>query len=112
MCSEYCYSIALTFNPRKSKILVFSKSRVDLNNLEYITLNNSCIEYTNSIKYLGVSIISENGLRFSAADDLRTFYRATNSLLSVLNKPSEEVLMHLLYTNCVPVITYAICMQC
>ena len=107
LCSEYCNSIALTFNPRKSKILVFLKSRVDLNNLAPITLNNSAIEYTDTIKYLGVSIISAKGFCFSAANDLRTFYRAANSLLSVLRKPSEEVLMHFLYTNCVPIITYA-----
>ena len=107
LCAQYCNSMGLTFNPRKSKVLVFSKTKVSSDALKCITLNNSSIEYTNSIKYLGVSIYSENGICFSAANDLRTFYRATNSLLSVLSKPSEEVLMHLLYTNCVPVVTYA-----
>lgn len=107
LCAQYCSSMCLTFNPNKSKILVFSKSRVSLNSLKSVTINGSDIEYTNAIKYLGVSICSEKGLCFSATNDLRTFYRASNSLLSVVKKPSEEVLMNLLYTNCVPVITYA-----
>ena len=75
--------------------------------LKAVTLGESSIEYTDSIKYLGVSIYSDKGLHYSASNDLRTFYRATNSILSVINKPSEEVLMHLLYTNCIPIIAYA-----
>ena len=67
LCSEYCNNLALTFNPQKSKILVFAKSKVDLNNLESIILNNSPIEYANAIKYLGVSILSDSGLCFSIA---------------------------------------------
>ena len=31
---------------------------------------------------------------------------STNTILNVLNKPSENVLMMLLYSNCVPILTY------
>ena len=57
--------------------------------------------------YLGTTIISENGFNFSACNDLRKFYRSTNSLLTVLHRPSEQVLMQLLYVNCLPIISYA-----
>ena len=107
LCHQYCSSIGLNFNSLKSKILVFSKSRIIFDDLKTVTLGGDNIDYTDSVKYLGVSIFSKNGLCYSSANDLRTFYRATNSLLSVLSKPSEEVLMYLLYTNCVPIITYA-----
>ena len=30
-----------------------------------------------------------------------------NSILTSVNKPNEQVLMQLLYTNCVPIISYA-----
>ena len=35
-----------------------------------------------------------------------SFYRAFNSILSVLRKPNELVLMNLLYSNCVPILMY------
>ena len=38
---------------------------------------------------------------------MATFYRASNSVLNVLSKAREETLLHLLYTNCIPTISYA-----
>ena len=34
-------------------------------------------------------------------------YRASNSVLNVLTNANENVLLQLLYTNCVPIISYA-----
>ena len=82
--SSYCSTYGLAFNPKKSKILVFSKSKFDLNRMQPVLLNDKMIEYVTSI-----------------------VYRVSNSILSVLHKPSEEVSMQLLYTNCVSIITYA-----
>ena len=106
-CESYCKEYCLTFNPTKSKILVFSKKTVNLSGLEPVTINGKPIEFIESIKYLGVLITNNKGFAFSATNDLRNFYRASNSILNALQKPSEPVLMHLLYTNCVPTLTYA-----
>ena len=73
LSSEYCTKMGLNFNPRKSKILVFSNSKINAHDLTPINLDNSDIEYCDSIKYLGVSIFSERGLCYSAANDLRTY---------------------------------------
>ena len=35
------------------------------------------------------------------------FYRASNSILTAIEKPSEEIVLQLLYTNCIPTLTYA-----
>ena len=35
------------------------------------------------------------------------FYRSSNSILNVLNRPSEDVQLRLLYSICVPNLTYA-----
>ena len=107
ICATYCAKYGLAFNPKKSKVLVFSKSKIDLSLLKPILLNGKAIDYVTSITYLGTTIISEKGFHFSASNDLRKFYRSTNSLLTVLNKPSEHILMQLLYTNCIPILTYA-----
>ena len=106
-CADFCEKIGLSFNPQKSKVLVFSKKKVDFSALAPISIGSNAVEYVASIVYLGVTITSSHGIGFSAANDIRTYHRAANSILSALKKPSEEILMHLLYTNCVPVISYA-----
>ena len=45
-------------------------------------------------------------MSFSSEKDLRSFYRASNSILNVLNKPPEQISLKLLYTNCVSIFTY------
>ena len=65
------------------------------------------MEYTDSITYLGVTIVSKKGVTFSCTNDLVKFYRASNSILRANNKPSEEVMLRLLYTCCVPILSYA-----
>ena len=45
-------------------------------------------------------------LSFSAKPALGSFYQAVNSILSVLRRPDELVLMNLLYSSCVPILTY------
>ena len=107
VCSSYCKEFGLSFNPVKSKAMVFSKKKRDLSLLAPVYLNGKTVEYVHSIKYLGTTIISNPGFEFSAKNDLASFYRATNSILNVLQKPSEEVSMQLLYTNCVPILSYA-----
>ena len=50
--------------------------------------------------------MSQRGLSYSSEADLKCFYRAVNSVLNVINGPNEIVQMHLLYANCVPILTY------
>ena len=107
LCNDYCKEFALEFNPRKSKVMVFSKTKVDLASLAPITLNNTNVEYVDSIKYLGVTIVSRPCFTYSSDTDLRSFYRAVNSVLNVLHGPNEMIQMQLLYSNCVPILTYA-----
>ena len=39
--------------------------------------------------------------------DLSSFFRATNAVLNVLSGAHEQILLTLLYANCVPILTYA-----
>ena len=106
VCSQFCSNHVLAFNPKKSKVVVFSTKAVCYDNYVPLMLGSSAIEYVNSIKYLGATIVSDKGLTFSAAEELRCFYRSANSILNTLVKPNEEVQLQLLYTNCVPVLSY------
>ena len=96
----------VSFNPLKSKVLIFSKQRVDLDKIKPLHLNGSEIDFVSQIKYLGMNIQSSPDLTFMAESDLRSFYRSANSVLNVLKKPDEAVQMQLLYTNCIPTISY------
>ena len=57
--------------------------------------------------YLDVTIVSGAKLSFSCKKELSNFYRSFNCLLSAVRKPNELVMMNLLYSNCVPCLTYA-----
>ena len=105
-CSSYCFKSGLSFNPLKSKIMVFDKRHVDLGKIEPLHLNGAEIDFVSHIKYLGMTIKSDPDFTFTAESDLRSFYRASNSVLNVLEKPDEAVQMQLLFSNCVPTITY------
>ena len=107
LCAAYCKEYGLQFNASKSKIMVFSKSSIDHEKLCPILLNGRKVDYVDSITYLGTNIVNNKGFSFSSSNDLTKFYRASNSILRAVNKPSEEVLMQLLYTCCIPILSYA-----
>ena len=69
-------------------------------------LDGKPLEFVKQWKYLGVTVMAGPSLSFSAKPALGSCYRAGNSISSVLRKPDELVLMNLLYSNCVPILTY------
>ena len=87
--SNYCSKYGLEFNPTKSKILVFSKSKIDYESLSPIHLNGIPIDFAKSVKYLGTIILSDPGLVFSCTEDLQNFYCSSNAILNTLVKPKK-----------------------
>ena len=55
----------------------------------------------------GVELRGGKSLSFSPLATIRSFHRAANSILYSRVKPDSSVLMRLLYTNCVPIVSYA-----
>ena len=86
--------------------MVFGKLNSNLSSVAKISLQDVTIEYVKACKYLGFYIIAGNHLSFSTNEDLRGFFGSVNSVLSCVSKPKENVLMQLLYSNCVPKLTY------
>ena len=72
-----------------------------------LTLNSKPIQFVPEWKYLGVTVITEKEFYCSLKKVRANFYRSSNSILNVLKRPSELVLMKLLYSICVPNLTYA-----
>ena len=72
-----------------------------------ILLNGAQLEFVKEWKYLGVTLKSDKSFTCSAKKPRGAFYRSANSILNTLRGPSNYVLMKLLYSICVPIITYA-----
>ena len=65
------------------------------------------LDFVRAYKYLGVNLVDGKELTFSAIPELLSFYRASNALLHGRVKPKNEILMKLLYSNCVSIFTYS-----
>ena len=72
-----------------------------------LLLNDEPLEFVDAYKYLGVDICAGKSLTFSVANVLRSFHSAANAILYGRVKPDKTVLLKLIYTNCVPIISYA-----
>ena len=99
LCSEFCRQYCLSFNAKKSKVMIFGKIP--------LTLCGSGIDYVDEWKYLGVTIKNGRSLGFSARPDIASFFRACNAVIHSLPGAHEHTLVTLLYSNCVPILTYA-----
>ena len=84
--------------------MLFGKATVD--QITPILLNGKPLQFVSEWKYLGITVIAGNKLTFSAKPALSAYYRSVNSIMSVLRKPDETVLMNLLFSNCVPILTH------
>ena len=106
ICANYCNEFCLKFNVGKTKVIIFGKLSKSVSTLARISVNGQYIDYIKSCKYLGFHIITGTCFRFSVNEDLRGFFGSVNSILSSVQKPKENVLMQLLFSNCVPKLTY------
>ena len=106
VCAEYCLRYCLKFNIAKTKVMVFGKLSRKMPSLAKISIDGQCIDYVESCKYLGFHLVAHDKFKFSVVEDLRGFFGSVNSILSSVQKPRENVLMQLLFSNCVPKLTF------
>ena len=105
ICVAYCRKFCLDFNVKKSKVMIVGGKHND-EQVSPLFLNNQPLESVNQYKYLGVEICAGKSLTFPANNVIRSFHRAANAILFSRVKPRNEVLLKLLYTNCVPIVSY------
>ena len=102
-CENYGKLWCLSYNPSKSKTMFFGRQRSAVPFKMY----GSNLDYVESYKYLGVDVVAGESLTFSTAKPLMKFRCSANTVLNARFKPSERVLMKILFTVCVPNLTYA-----
>ena len=99
----YGQSWCLSYNPSKSKVMYFGKGV----SAPTFTMYGKKLDYVDRYKYLGVTIIAGGKFSTSHLKPLIKFRSAANTVLNVHQKPSEQILMKMLYATCVPHLTYA-----
>ena len=104
MCALFLWQKTACNSIRKNQIFGRSHKETDILPL---TIDGSSIDYVTEWKYLGVTLSTGLRLCFNARPDLTSFYRATNAVLNALKGAKEDVLLKLLYSNCVPILSYA-----
>ena len=102
-CESYGKEWCLLYNPSKSKIMVFGSPAASTS----FSMYGSNLSHVNEVKYLGVTIVSGPTFSVSLVKTLIRFRSSANSILNVIHRSSEPTLMKLLYSICVPLLSYA-----
>ena len=106
ICTEYGTTWCIDYNFKKTKIMIFGKRHTELMQTSFSLLDQP-IAVVDSWNYLGVALISGKSFLCSCDEELSSFYRSVNSVLNVQGKPSDDIMMRILYTVCVPTLLYA-----
>ena len=83
--------------------MIFGKATYD----KPLYLNGVPITAVSDYKYLGVHLVAGKQFATSARKPLQSFYCSAKTILNTLHRPSEHLLLKLLYCYCVPILTYA-----
>ena len=101
-CSDHC----LDFNVSKSKVMLVG-GNLPQGDPAPLNLNGRPLDFVHGYRYLGVNLVNTGHLSFSAMPDILSFHRAANSLIHGRVRLDNEILMKLLYSNCVSILSYA-----
>ena len=105
VCERFSDEHCLSFNAKKTKAMIFGKTFDK--SISPVLLNSEPVQFVDQWEYLGCSIVSGKELGFSTKKVLSSFRCSANSILTAVKKPTEPVLMRLLYSFSVPILTYA-----
>ena len=81
--------------------MVFGKLSASVESLASISLRGEPINYVPKC-----NILSGKTFRFSVHENLCGFFGSVNSILTSMSRPNEHVQLQLLFSNCVPKLTY------
>lgn len=83
--------------------------RYDAQCADLTTLNGERLLWVKSSRYLGIHIVASKLFKCCFSDSRKAFYRAVNSILGKIGRSaSEEVVLHLVETKCLPILLYGL----
>jgi hypothetical protein len=103
-CMRVSKSLFLSFNFLKSHCIMFGKR---VSNVEPMWMGTHSIPWVDSIRYLGVHIVSGKRLMFDVNPTKRSFYCACNCIYSHSHSLDEIIQLSLQESYCLPLLTFA-----
>ena len=106
-CENELIMLDMAINEKKSFCLRIGP-RFQSQCVRITSVNGFKIEWVNKIKYLGIFI--ETSTKFKCCTDYakRSFFRSLNAIYGKIGGcASEEVVLQLMYSKCIPVLIYA-----
>jgi len=104
VCTAACIELRVKFNSNKSYCILCGKC--PKRNIDPMLLDNYIINWTGSIKYLGVHIGGKK-LYFDIRTFRRLFCAASNNICSHTETLKEPVQLAVFESYCLPLLTYA-----
>ena len=104
-CVKYGNEWCLSYNPNKSKVMLFGK--ITSASCAPLKMYSKDLDVVKEYRYLGVTVVGGETISFSTLRPLMRFRCSANTILNAPTTSSEIVSMKLLYTICVPNLTYA-----
>ena len=100
--SALSLEIGFKFNVKKSVCIAYGKNAKD--KLFSLTLDNKHLEWINELVYLEVKLVSGKVFCVNADVQRCKFFASVNQVITQGRGLSEEILMHVLKTQCVPIL--------
>ena len=80
--------------------------------LPALTLDGKEIQWVESWKYLGVTLLSHKQFNCCINNKVKSFYRCANVILRIDGRSNEMVMLQLMESQCISILTYAIEVIC
>ena len=107
-CELVLSRLDMVINFKKSSCLRIG-SRHDAKCADIVSSSGRVIPWVKETRYLGTYIVSSSVFRCSLSMAKRSFYKAANAILGKIGgKASEEVILQLVRTKCMPVLLYGL----
>ena len=101
-----CLDMAINF---KKSSCVRIGSRYDAICVPIASLAGQLISWSDEVRYLGIYITNSRVFKCSFTNAKRSFYKAASAIFGKIGRlTSEEVILRLIKTKCLPVLLYAL----
>jgi len=108
LCEAQLNYLDMSINPKKTCCLRIGP-RCAVNCCNISTAEGRVISWVNEVRYLGVFVVRSRSFKCAYDNAKRSFYSAVNGILGkVLNIASEDVILQLIDSKCMPILVYGL----
>ena len=106
ICGEIGDELGLKYNANKSLCMVVGPNKLAIP--EPMNINNAVVQWSDCMKYLGITVVSAKVFKVDFKQTRRKFFTAVNTILNKCTFTSDIVKLKLLESHCMPILLYAV----